>query len=200
MISRDQLAKFSSKALPYYKELCDAFTEFSINTPARQAAFLAQVAHESSELTRWEENLNYSADGLVATWPSRFTKELAAKYARKPTAIANLTYGNRMGNGSESSGDGWKYRGRGPIQITGKDNYKAAGAAIGVDLVANPDRAAQRDCGLRIAGWFWKSRGLNELADAGSFDRITKLINGGTHGSASRISYWNKAKQILAVP
>lgn len=199
MISKEQLNKFSVSMAKFYPELVIAAQEFDITTDPRMAAFLAQIAHESLELTRWEENLNYSADRLRAVWPSRFTAEKAASYARKPEAIANFVYSNRMGNGDEASGEGWKYRGRSPIQLTGKDNYSRCGAALNVDLVKMPERAAQRDCGLRVAGWFWSSNGLNALADAGKFDTITQKINGGQVGKADRVLRWDKAKQILAV-
>jgi putative chitinase len=184
-----------------FSPLVAAMDEFAIDTPLRAAAFLAQLAHESSELRAWEENLNYGAPGLLATFPTHFEDlAVAAGYARQPERIANRVYANRMGNGPEESGDGWKYRGRGPIELTGLDGYRGIGAALGVDLVGNPDLAATPECGFRIAGHYWLVNGCNELADLdspGAFEGITRKVNGGLTGLASREAYYARAKEAL---
>lgn len=200
MVSPSQLRAVCPKADPAWAEaLSAAMAEFSIGAPVRASAFLAQLAHESAGLTRFSENLNYSAERLVAMWPKRFTPALAAKYARQPEKIANYAYAGRYANGDESSGDGWRYRGRGPIQLTFRGNYRAAGEKLGLDLVNNPDRVLEPAIGARVAGWYWDSRKLNVLADARDFVGITKAINGGTHGLADRTALYEKAKRALAV-
>lgn len=175
-----------------------AMNRFGIVTSARIAAFIAQVGHESGQLTCVVENLNYGAPGLMATWPSRFPTALAAQVARQPQKIANIAYASRMGNGDSSSGDGWTFRGRGLIQITGRSNYQACGGALGVDLIGNPDLLTQPQYAALSAAWFWASNGLNTLADAGSFSIITQRINGGQNGAADRQALYAKAQQVLA--
>lgn len=179
-----------------------AMTRFNITSRVRMAAFLAQVGHESAGLTRFEENLNYTAQGLAKTWPNRFSaggkpNELAHALARKPAAIASVVYANRMGNGDETSGDGWKYRGRGPIQITGKDGYATAGSALGVSLLSTPELLLEPEYGALSAARFWSATGCNELADTGQFTAITKKINGGTNGLEDRRDRWAVAKGVL---
>jgi putative chitinase len=177
-----------------------AMQRFEIASPARMAAFLAQLAHESGELRHWTENLNYGWQGLRKTFSKYFRTDADARaYERKPERIANRVYGGRMGNGPESSGDGWRYRGRGPIQLTGKQNYQACGTAIGVDLVNAPERLETPEVGCLAAAWFWASKGLNALADAGDFVTITKRINGGTIGLEERKAFWNRAKALFGV-
>jgi len=180
-----------------------AMIEFEIDpahSALRTAAFLGQLAHESGELKHWEENLNYSWQGLRSVFRKYFpTDDEAKKYHRSPQRIANRVYSGRMGNGDEKSWDGWRYRGRSPIQLTGKDNYKLCGEALGLDLVSNPDLAASLDHGFRCAGYFWDSRGLNALADAEKFDAITKKINGGLNGKPERDRYYAKAKEVLGL-
>jgi putative chitinase len=178
--------------------LSDAMAEFDINTPARVAAFLAQTAHESQLFTRVSENLNYSAERLLAVFPKYFTPSSVWRYERKPPAIAALVYAGRMGNGEEASCDGWHFRGRGLIQLTGRDNYRECGAALDVDLVGNPDMLTEPDLAARSACWYWHAHGINALADAGRFDLITRKINGGTHGSAARTALWDRALEVLA--
>lgn len=190
----------------YLPHLLAAMQEFEIDTPARAAAFLAQLAHESAELTRWAENLNYSAAGLRRTWPARFAGKagwaLALKLARQPADIANLVYASRMGNGPPESGDGWRFRGRGPIQLTGRDNYLRAGAALGLPLEDEPHLVAEPGVGFRAAGLYWtRWKGLNAIADTetdAAFAAITRKINGGTAGLAERRRYWKRAKEALA--
>ena len=173
-----------------------AMSRYQIVGAKRVAAFIAQVGHESGHLTHLVENLNYSADALRKTWPSRFNAELATTVARKPEQIANIAYGNRMGN--TAPGDGWKYRGRGLIQITGKNNYRACGEALGLDLIAQPEMLEKPQYGCMSAAWFWATNGLNTLADAGKFDAITQRINGGQTGAADRQALYTKALKVLA--
>lgn len=188
----------ADKRALYIAPLQAAMNEFGINTYLREAAFLAQLAHESMELKAWSENLNYSAQGLLKVFPKYFkTSALANAYARQPQKIASRVYANRMGNGDEASGDGWKYRGRGPIQLTGKSNYTAYGQTLGLDLVGNPDSVATPEVGFRVAAAFWNSNGLNALADRQDFVGITKRINGGTTGLDDRTKFYNRAKQVL---
>ena len=173
-----------------------AMSRYQIVGLKRVAAFIAQVGHETGQLTRLVENLNYSADALRKTWPSRFNAELASTAARKPEQIANIAYGNRMGN--TAAGDGWKYRGRGLIQITGKKNYGACGEALGLDLIAQPELLEKPQHACMSAAWFWATSGLNTLADLGAFDTITQRINGGQNGAADRQAQYAKALKVLA--
>lgn len=173
-----------------------AMNHYQIVGLKRVAAFVAQVGHESGHLAHLVENLNYSADALRKTWPSRFNAELATTAARKPEQIANIAYGNRMGN--SAPGDGWKYRGRGLIQITGRSNYAECGEALGLDLVNHPELLEKPQHACMSAAWFWASRGLNTLADAGSFSKITSRINGGQNGAADRQALYAKALKVLA--
>lgn len=180
-----------------------AMARWKIDSPVRQAAFLAQVGHESGQLRRLVENLNYSAEALVRTWPSRFTAKNAGAYARQPEKIANRVYGGRMGNGQETSGDGWRYRGRGSIQLTGRDNYRAAGQALGLPLLENPELLEQPEHAAQSAAWWWATHGLNELADAGRFSDIGSIINTGQpgrvpHGANERKALYDLAVRVLA--
>lgn len=186
------------KALEFLPWLNTAMEQFEINTPLRQAAFIAQVLHESNYFQSLQENLNYSAEGLVKTWPSRFkTVEDAEPYARKPEKIANKIYANRMGNANEASGEGWKHRGAGLIQLTGKDNQTACAEFFkksSEDIVAwllTPEGAC------RSAAYFWWKSDLNELADKENFVAITKKINGGVVGLKERTELYEKAKEAL---
>ena len=193
-----------------------AMGRYQIAGTNRIVAFTAQVGHESGHLTRLVENLNYSADGLANTWPSRFAEPdgkggyikvqvagkvrskpntLALSVDRKPEQIANFAYGNRMGN--TAPGDGWKYRGRGLIQITGKNNYRACGEALGLDLMAHPELLEKPQHACMSAAWFWATNGLNTLADAGKFDAITRRINGGQNGTADRQALYVRALKVL---
>jgi putative chitinase len=169
----------------WLEPLLETFEKYDISTPKRQAYFIGQCMHESGGFKQLKENLNYSAKGLMATWPSRFPDtDTAEKYERNPEKIANKVYAGRMGNTED--GDGAKYIGRGLIQLTGKENYANCGSAIGVDLVANPDLLATPKYAALSAGWFWNRKGLNALADADDIDTITKRINGGLIGIADR--------------
>lgn len=181
-----------------------ACERYEIDTPERLAAFLAQTAHESARFARLVENLNYSATALALTWPRRYRaadgslNALALQLHRDPPAIANHTYASRLGNGPAESGDGWKYRGRGLIQITGRANYRACGQALGVDLEADPDMLVLPLYAALSAGWYWHRHGLNRLADEGKIELIGRLINGGTHGMAERIALTDRALATLS--
>jgi putative chitinase len=176
--------------------------KFGINTPLRVAHFLAQCGHESGGFRVTQENLNYSAKGLNGIFRKYFPTEAAATpYARQPQKIANKVYANRMANGSEASGDGYKFRGRGYIQLTGRDNYTQFGKAIGVDIPNNPDLVSSKYA-LASAAWFWSKNGLNKLADNGATDTvvtsITKRVNGGTIGLPDRIKHFKEYYHLLA--
>jgi putative chitinase len=180
----------------WLEPLTAAFHRFDISTPERQAAFIGQCAHESGNFKTLQENLNYSAKGLNATWPSRFASEADAQpFHRNPEKIANKVYSGRMGNTED--GDGWKYRGRGLIQLTGKDNYRLASDALGVDFVANPDLVLTKENAALTAAWYWNKRGLNKEADAKDFTGMTKKINGGVIGLADRVAHINSALNVL---
>ena len=180
----------------------DTAAKFQINTPLRLAHFLAQCGHESGGFRATQENLNYSAKGLAGIFRKYFpTEAAAASYARNPQKIANKVYGNRMGNGPESSGEGYKFRGRGYIQLTGKENYTAFGKAIGEDIPSNPDKVASQYA-LLSAAWFFSKNGLHRMADEGATDsvvtKITKRVNGGTIGLADRIKHFKEYYHLLA--
>lgn len=192
------MPKARSQAGIFLPALNAAMAEFDIDTPARQASFLAQVGVESGQFSALVENLNYSAAGLLATFKTRFTATQAAEYARHPERIANRAYANRMGNGAESSGDGWRYRGRGLIQITGRANYATAGAALGLDLIEQPELLEQPVNACRSAAWWWDAHDLNALADVGDQVRVTKRVNGGTNGLADRLALFSIAQKELA--
>lgn len=171
--------------------------EFSINTPARKAMFIAQVMHESGKLAFVAESLNYSAEALLRVFPKYYkTQSEANAHARKPEKIANRVYGGRMGNGPESSGDGFRFRGRGLIQLTGKENYTRCGASLGKDLVKDPSYLESPEGAARSAGWFWNKNGLNRLADTGDIVTNTKRINGGTNGLADRKHHYEAALRL----
>lgn len=174
---------------------------FGIDTKLRMAHFVAQVAHESSELNATTENLNYSAERLLKVFPKYFTAERAKEYAHNPEKIANRVYASRMGNGDERSGDGWRYRGRGLLQVTGRMNYKAYADSpncVG-DLMAHPEWLSQYPGALKSALWYWQSRGLNAFADKDDITLVTKRINGGTNGLSSRMYYLRKAKRVFGL-
>jgi putative chitinase len=174
------------------------FERFDINTPLRQACFIGQCGHESEHFRFLEENLNYKAESLMRVWPTHFNHELAQECAHSPQRIADIAYAHRMGNGGPETGDGFNYRGRGLIQLTGKNNYRTCGEAIGVDLVNNPDYVATPEGACLSAGWFWQKHGLNELADANEVEEMTERINGGTLGLENRIALMQQALDVLA--
>ena len=186
------------KAEEWIDAINETFDRFDISTPERQACFLGQCAHESGGFTALKENLNYSAEGLTKVWPKRFPSfDVAQSYHRNPEKIANKVYADRMGNGNEASGDGFKYRGRGLIQLTGKDNYRACGEALGVDLVEEPDLVSTPQYAALSAGWFWDKNKLNQFADANDMTGLTKRINGGTHGLDDRVARTQTAIDVL---
>jgi putative chitinase len=181
----------------WFEPLQETFEKYQINTPKRQACFIGQCMHESGGFKFLKENLNYSAKALMNTWPSRFPDmDTAEKYERQPEKIANKVYSGRMGNTED--GDGAKFIGRGLIQLTGKDNYKAFGEAIGEDLVSTPQLVEEPRYAALSAGWFWNKRGLNALADIMDITTLTVRINGGRIGIDDRIAKINKALDVLA--
>jgi putative chitinase len=183
-------------------QIPDTMQKFELNTALRLAHFLAQTGHESGGFKATTENLNYGAKGLLSIFKKYFPTEAKAKeYERKPEKIANLVYGGRMGNGPEASGEGFKFRGRGYIQLTGKDNYKAFDAVVPEDILANPDLVATK-YPLLSAAWFFHKNGLHKIADKGATDavvtEVTKRVNGGTIGLADRIKHFKEYHNLLA--
>jgi len=183
-------------------QLPDTIAKFELNTPLRLAHFLAQAGHESGGFKAVNENLNYGAKGLLGIFKKYFpTPEKAALYERKPEKIANLVYGGRMGNGAEATGEGYKFRGRGYIQLTGKDNYKAFDAVVPENLLESPDLVATK-YPLLSAAWFFHKNGLHKIADKGATDavvtEVTKRVNGGTIGLADRIKHFKEYHTLLA--
>ena len=196
-MTSEQLAKLGINPdwLLWLQKTCD---RYSINNVNRQSAFLGQCMHESNSFKVLQENLHYSANGLKSVWGSRFpTNEIADKYANHPDMIANKVYANRMGNGDEESGDGWKYRGRGIIQCTGKDLYKTLSNALNIDLISDPDMLLEMPYASMSAGWFWNRKQLNLLADSKDYKEMTKRINGGFNGLDDRILKIEQAKKVL---
>lgn len=181
-------------------QLPDVMSKFELNTPLRLAHFLSQCGHESGGFKLVQENLNYSAQGLQNIFGKYFPGNLEESYARQPQKIANRVYANRMGNGDEISGDGYKYRGRGYIQLTGKSNYKAFSDAIKEDCVANPDLVSTK-YPLASAAWFFHKNGIHKIADGGATDAVvtsvTKRVNGGTIGLADRIKHFKEYYSLL---
>ncbi|HEY5804853.1 MAG TPA: glycoside hydrolase family 19 protein [Lysobacter sp.] len=195
-----------ARAARWQPHLVRSMTRFGITTRKRAAHFLAQLGHESLGLSRVEENLNYSAARLLEVFDRYFTRETAATYARQPELIANRVYANRNGNGDERSGDGWMFRGRCPIQLTGKDNYAAIGSAIGQPLVEQPALAIELAVGADISAAYWQATGLSGLADIDDVLAVSRRINLGTvktgrmpNGVADRIERTKRAKAALGV-
>lgn len=168
---------------------------FEITTLLRRAHFIAQLAHESARFTKLTENLDYSAERIAAVWPR--LKGRADELAHNPEALGNAAYANRLGNGNELSGDGWRYRGRGLIQITGKGNYFARGNALELDLVSDPDQAEDPETAALIAMSFWQARGCSGQADRDDVEAVTRIINGGTEGLADRRALTERARTIF---
>lgn len=196
MVTVEQLQKLKIDQ-KWLDPLNETLTKYQINTPQRIASFIGQCQHESGNFQLLQENLNYSADALMRIWGSRFpTKEEADKYHRNPEKIANKVYGGRMGNTED--GDGWKYRGRGIKQLTGKENYRNCGNGLGVDLVANPDLLLEPKYACLSAGWFWNKHNLNEIADKQDYETMTRRINGGLIGFDDRKAKIAQAMQVLS--
>jgi len=188
--------------------LRDACAHYEINTANRLAAFLAQCSHESAGFTRLVENLNYSGQGLADTWPQRYStgararagtagpvhwipNALALRLNRRPEAIANNVYANRLGNGSEASGDGWRFRGRALLQITGRANYGAASAALGVDLIAAPQTLEEPRFAALVSAWWWHERDANRQADDADWLAVSRLVNLGNARSTAMPNGWD---------
>jgi putative chitinase len=184
----------------WYEALCQILPDYEIDTPQRMAAFLAQTAHESGGYRAIKENLNYRAVTLRKVFPKYFpTDDLAAQYAGKPEMIANKVYGNRMGNGDESSGDGYRYCGRGLIQLTGKDNYTRYAQSLEISVEEASEHLTTFEGCVQSAAWFWENNNLNQWADKGDILTLTKRINGGTIGLDDRIKHYNHALHVLGV-
>jgi putative chitinase len=182
----------------WHHALEQALPDYDINTPPRVAAFIAQCAHESGGFKFLKENLNYKAESLSRVWPKYFKDPaIAQQYAHNQEAIANRAYASRMGNGPESSGDGWKFCGRGLIQLTGRSNYQAFADSIETDINDIPEYLATFEGAVQSACWFWESNNLNKWADAGDILTLTKKINGGTLGLADRQKHYEHALHIL---
>jgi len=190
----------------YVEPFNEACERFDVSTPLRQAAFIAQVGHESTRFTRVEENLNYSANGLMRTFASYFSAETAKEFAYKPMRIANRVYANKGGNGDEASGDGWKFRGRGLIQVTLRNNYRRAGQRLVEDpeyFLQSPDLLLEPEWAVRTAFDYWDANDLNSYADRNTiaeFRNLTRRINRGLRGLDDRVELWRKAKEVLGIP
>ena len=195
-MSPEQLQSLGVNPEVWYVPLIDTFKRYGISTTQRQAAFLGQCMHESNDFKTLEEDLDYRAEVLMSLWPSRFPNhDTAEKYAHHPEKIANKVYAGKMGNTEE--GDGWKFHGRGAIQLTGRDNYTRCGKALNLDLVKTPELLIQPIYAVLSAGWIWNKLGLNELADAKEYGQMTRRINGGLNGFEDRIIRMTEAKTAL---
>ena len=182
----------------WFEAICQVCPDYDINTPSRLAAFLAQTAHESGGYRAIKENLNYKAASLRKVFPKYFPDDaIAAQYAGKGEMIANRVYGNRMGNGPEESGDGYKYCGRGLIQLTGKDNYTRYAQSLEIGLDEAQEHLTTFEGCVQSAAWFWEANNLNQWADKGDILTLTKRINGGTIGLEDRIKHYNHALHVL---
>jgi putative chitinase len=200
MITLEQLQHIIPKNKNHAEWLAavnELLPKYEINSKSRISCFLAQCVHESAGFTALKENLNYSAEGLQKTFAKYFTAALAVGYAKKPELIANRVYANRMGNGDEASGDGFRYCGRGVIQLTGKTNYERFAKSINKTLEETVAYLTTVPGALESACWFWKTNNLNSLADSEDMKTITKKINGGFLGLEDRIKHFNEIKQVL---
>jgi putative chitinase len=204
-VTRELVQRISQDADTWFENVRDACNDWSINTWPRVSMFLAQTAHESAGFRRLVENLKYSAAGLRRTWPNRFTEADADEMAYNEFAIAERAYGGRMGNGPEGSGDGYNFRGRGLIQITGRTNYLITGEHIGTDVnnrpdpeafIKEPDLLAQPMWAAYAAACYWDIHGCSELADTGNFEQITRVINGGLNGYDDRLHWLDVVKEF----
>lgn len=189
----------AARAEEFLPHLVSAADEFDFASPVRLADFLAQAAHESGEFSRLVENLNYSAEGLLTTWPTRFTRALAEEMQHQPRRIAEHVYGGRGGNGIEGSGDGYLFRGRGIFQTTLRANYREAGEVLGLPLETTPDLLLQPEHACRAAGAYWRGNKLSPLADAGNFRAETKAVNGGYAGLTQRRAYRARFRAALGL-
>jgi putative chitinase len=182
----------------WYNALIKVLPDYQIDTPQRLSAFISQCAHESADFTAVQENLNYKAESLMRTWPSHFPNmEIANQYAHNQEMIANRAYANRMGNGDESSGDGWKFCGRGLIQLTGRSNYQDFADSLQMSIDDVPAYLGTYEGAIQSACFFWESNNINSLADSHDIKQITKIINGGELGLEDRMNRYNEAYNIL---
>lgn len=213
-ITREQVAQIIPRN-PYVDQWTDALNkllpDYGIDTVARVGDFIGQCAHESANFTQLNENLNYSAQGLANTWPNRFAvkgadgkpikpyapNELATTIQRNPEQIANNVYADRMGNGNVESGDGWQFRGRGLIQLTGRANYTAFGSTVDMTPEQVVEYVQTCEGAVASACWFWTTNKLNQYADSGDIETMTRRINGGLHGLEDRIAKCKLARQVL---
>ncbi len=201
ILPKDQFAKILH-GNPYtdywYHALEQCLPDYDINSPQRVSAFLAQCMHESGNFKFLKENLNYRAESLMRVWPRYFPNiEVARQYAQKPEMIANRAYGGRMGNGPEETGDGWKFCGRGLIQLTGRNNYQAFADSIETPIDDVPEYLQTFEGAVQSACWFWETNNLNQWADKGDMVTLTKRINGGTLGLEDRIKHYQHILHIL---
>ena len=197
MVNAEQLQRLHIGA-EWVDALNETFSRFNITTNNQKAMFIGQCSHESGNFRLLQENLNYKAATLMKLWPKRFpTLEVANQYAGNARAIANKVYADRMGNRDEASGDGYRFRGKGLVQLTGHSNHFHAGKALGVDFVMQPDLVATPKYAALTAGWFWETHKLNPPADALDYTKVTKIINGGTIGLDDRIKHVQHALAVL---
>ncbi len=193
-----QILKSNNNVDDWYEALRENLLAHNINTKNRIAAFIAQCAHESANFKILKENLNYRAESLRRVWPRHFpTDEIAQLYAKQPEKIANRAYANRMGNGDEDSGDGWKFCGRGLIQLTGRNNYQLFADSIQYDINELPEYLTTFEGAIKSACWFWTVNKLNQWADQSDITTLTKKINGGTLGLDERIKHYNHILEII---
>jgi putative chitinase len=207
IVSSDNINKIVTKVMPsknngihkYSSAMAKTFRDNEINTVNRIAGFLAQTGHESGQFSRIEENLNYSAERLKVVFPKYFpTDGLAHAYEYNKKAVANRVYASRLGNGPESSGDGWQYRGRGLIQLTGKSNYAACSKDMMFDIVEEPELVLIPEIAVLTSVWYWNHRKINEACDADDIAKMTKLVQGGKLGLEERRNYYEKFKALLS--
>jgi len=197
MVNAEQLKQLHIGA-EWVDALNETFARFNLTTNNQKAMFIGQCSHESGNFRLLQENLNYKAATLMKLWPKRFpTLEVANQYAGNARAIANKVYADRMGNRDEASGDGYRFRGKGLVQLTGHSNHFHAGKALGVDFVMQPDLVATPKYAALTAGWFWETHKLNPPADALDYTKVTKIINGGTIGLDDRIKHVQQALAVL---
>jgi putative chitinase len=201
ILTEEQLSKIlkgNNYISDWYEALKNNLPNYDITSKERIAAFIAQCAHESANFKILKENLNYRAESLMRVWPRHFpTLEVAQQYAKQPEKIANKAYANRMGNGDESSGDGWKFCGRGLIQLTGRDNYEAFANSIMMPVDDVPEYLSTFNGAVESACWFWSKNNLNKWADEGDIKTLTKRINGGFIGLEDRIKHYKHALEII---
>jgi putative chitinase len=201
ILTKNQLAKLipGNPYIDYWHSAMErCLPDYDINTPERVAAFVAQCAHESGGFKFLKENLNYRAESLMRVWPRYFPNiDVAKQYAQRPEMIANRAYGGRMGNGPEETGDGWKFCGRGLIQLTGRNNYQAFADSIETPIDDIPEYLQTFEGAVQSACWFWESNNLNQWADRGDIVTLTKKINGGTLGLADRQKHYAHALEVL---